>query len=81
MSGVVLEDFFLLFLGETGRGTASSASSDKKSIWLSESTSESGPAETSAGRNPAVRVMCTLRAAPCRSAAERLNSGYTPVKP
>lgn len=83
MSGVVLEDLLLClicdFLGVVGEGarSAASTSSDKSSPWLSESSWASTPA----GTKPAVRVMCTLRAAPCRSAAERLNSGYTPVKP
>lgn len=84
MSGVVLEDFILFLLceflgvlgGERPR-SAASTSSDKSSSWLSESTW--APADTSTGTKPAVWVMCTLRAAPRRSAAERLNSGYTPV--
>lgn len=87
MSGVVLDDTFLglmwLCLGVVGEGgrCALSTSSGKSSSWLSDSNWVSHTADASLRTDPAVRVICTLTAAPCRSAAVRLNSGYTPVKP
>lgn len=84
MSGVVVEDLFLCplsasdFLGDLGEGSwsgTSASSSKRSSSWLSESMWVS-----SAGGKPASSVICTLRAAPCKSAAERMKSGYTPVK-
>lgn len=38
------------------------------------------PGVCASGRDPGVRVMWTLRAAPLRSGAERLNRGYTPTQ-
>lgn len=70
-------------LGVAGeRGWAAlSTSSSKTSSWLSDSTWVPNTPEASLRTESAARVICTLRAAPCRSAAVRLNSGYTPVKP
>lgn len=81
MSDIIWGDLFSFllcvdFFGVVGDAisAAVSISSDKSSTWLSDSSG------ASSGAALAVRVMWILRAAPCRSAAELLNSGYTPVK-
>lgn len=74
-SGKVLQDLLRDLLGKE-TWSASSDSSSKSSSWWSESL-----CSAKFFTEPVTSVMWTLREAPCKSAAERLNNGNTPATP